>query len=47
MTSPFTSSDSGLPLYPVNSASYEQWLANLPGASAEMAEGSWFPGEGG
>jgi leucyl aminopeptidase len=48
MTSPFNSSDSGLPLYPVNSANYEQWLANLPGLQQKWLKASGYrakPGE--
>jgi leucyl aminopeptidase len=47
MTDPFTSSDSGLPLYPVSSANYEQWLANLPGLQQKWLKASGFRAEAG
>lgn len=47
MTNPFTSSDNGLPLYPVNSATYEQWLTNLPGLQQKWLKASGFRAEAG
>lgn len=42
MTNPFTSSDSGIPLYPVSSTNYEQWLANLPGLQQKWLKAAGF-----
>lgn len=42
MTNPFSSSEDGLPLYPVNSANYEQWLATLPGVQQKWLKASGF-----
>ena len=47
MTSPFTSSDSGIPLYPVNSANFEQWLANLPGLQQKWLKAAGFKAKAG
>ena len=47
MSNSFTSSDSGLPLYPVNSANYEQWLANLPGLQQKWLKASGFRAQAG
>ena len=47
MTNAFTSSDSGLPLYPVNSANYEQWLANLPGLQQKWLKAAGFRAQAG
>jgi len=47
MTHPFTRNDSGLPLYPVNSANYEQWLANLPGLQQKWLKASGFRAKAG
>ena len=47
MTNPFTRSDSGLPLYPVSSANYEQWLANLPGLQQKWLKAAGFRAEAG
>ena len=47
MTNSFTSSDSGLPLYPVNSANYEQWLANLPGLQQKWLKAAGFRAQAG
>jgi len=44
MINPYTSDDSGLPLYPVNPANYEQWLANLPGIQQKWLKASGFRG---
>ena len=44
----FTGKKDGIPLYPVNSANYEQWLANLPGVQQKWLKASGFhakPGE--
>ncbi len=42
MTNPFSSSEGGLPLYPVNSANYEQWLVTLPGVQQKWLKASGF-----
>jgi leucyl aminopeptidase len=42
MKNPFNSSDSGLPLYPVSVANYEQWLANLPGLQQKWLKAAGF-----
>ena len=42
MTIPFTRSNSGLPLYPVSSANYEQWLTNLPGLQQKWLKAAGF-----
>jgi leucyl aminopeptidase len=42
MTNPFTSDNNGLPLYPVNPASFEQWLANLPGIQQKWLKACGF-----
>lgn len=42
MTNPFSSNEGGLPLYPVNSANYEQWLATLPGVQQKWLKASGF-----
>lgn len=42
MTNPFTNDKTGLPLYPVNSANFEQWLANLPGIQQKWIKASGF-----
>ena len=44
----FTNKKDGIPLYPVNPANYEQWLANLPGVQQKWLKASGFqakPGE--
>jgi len=44
----FTRNKDGIPLYPVNSANYEQWLANLPGIQQKWLKAAGFrakPGE--
>lgn len=44
----FTDKKDGIPLYAVSSASYEQWLANLPGVQQKWLKASGFqakPGE--
>lgn len=38
----FTSNRDGIPLYPVNSSSYEQWLANLPGHQQKWLKAAGF-----
>ncbi len=38
----FTNSNDGIPLFPVNSASYEQWLANLPGNQQKWLKAAGF-----
>ena len=48
MTKPFSSVRDGLPLYPVSSANFEQWLANLPGIQQKWLNAAGFtagPGE--
>jgi len=47
MTKPFTSGVSGVPLYPVNSANFEQWLANLPGVQQKWLKASGFKASAG
>jgi leucyl aminopeptidase len=47
MSTPFTNSDNGLPLYPVNSANYEQWLANLPGLQQKWLKAAGFRAQAG
>ena len=47
MTTPFTNDDNGLPLYPVNSVNFEQWLANLPGIQQKWLKASGFRGAAG
>jgi len=47
MTNPFTSSDNGLPLYPVNSANFEQWLESLPGIQQKWLNASGFSAKAG
>ena len=42
MSNSFTSSDSGISLYPVSSANYEQWLANLPGLQQKWLKAAGF-----
>jgi len=42
MNSPFTSSSSGISLYPVSSVNYEQWLANLPGLQQKWLKANGF-----
>jgi len=38
----FTNKNDGIPLYPVNSANYEQWLANLPGLQQKWLKAAGF-----
>jgi len=38
----FSSEKDGIPLYPVNSANYEQWLANLPGIQQKWLKAAGF-----
>jgi len=38
----FSDKKDGIPLYPVNSASYEQWLANLPGIQQKWLKAAGF-----
>jgi hypothetical protein len=38
----FTNNHDGIPLYPVNKASYEQWLANLPGNQQKWLKAAGF-----
>ena len=38
----FTSNKDGIPLYPVNSSNYEQWLANLPGHQQKWLKAAGF-----
>ena len=47
MTNPFSSSQNGLPLYPVSSANYEQWLANLPGLQQKWLKAAGFSARAG
>jgi leucyl aminopeptidase len=43
----FTKSNDGTPLYPVSSASYEQWLANLPGNQQKWLKAAGFRAKAG
>jgi len=47
MTNPFTSSDNSLPLYPVSSANYEQWLETLPGLQQKWLKAAGFRAQAG
>ena len=38
----FTKTNDGIPLYPVNSANYDQWLANLPGIQQKWLKAAGF-----
>ena len=38
----FSNVKDGIPLYPVNSANYEQWLANLPGIQQKWLKAAGF-----
>jgi leucyl aminopeptidase len=42
MTHPFSNGDSGYPLYPVSSSSFEQWLSNLPGLQQKWVRAAGF-----
>ena len=43
----FTKQNDGIPLYPVSSANYEQWLANLPGIQQKWLKAAGFCAEAG
>ncbi len=43
----FTNNHDGIPLYPVNSADYEQWLANLPGNQQKWLKAAGFRAKAG
>ncbi len=43
----FTNNHDGIPLYPVNSANYEQWLANLPGNQQKWLKAAGFRAKAG
>ena len=43
----FTRNKDGIPLYPVNSANYEQWLANLPGIQQKWLKAAGFRAKAG
>ena len=43
----FTDRNDGLPLYPVNPANYEQWLANLPGLQQKWLKAAGFGAKAG
>ncbi len=43
----FSKENDGIPLYPVNSANYEQWLENLPGLQQKWLKASGFRAEAG
>jgi leucyl aminopeptidase len=43
----FTNKSDGIPLYPVSSASYEQWLANLPGNQQKWLKAAGFRAKAG
>ena len=47
MANPFTSSQNGLPLYPVSSANYEQWLVNLPALQQKWLKAAGFAAKAG
>jgi len=47
MTNPFKSSGSSLPLYPVSSANYEQWLADLPRPQQKWLKAAGFSAKAG
>ena len=47
MSNPFSSGSDGLPLYPVSSANFEQWLANLPGLQQKWLKAAGFSGQAG
>ena len=47
MTNPFTSSNNGLPIYPVSAVNYEQWLANLPGLQQKWLKANGFRAQAG
>jgi leucyl aminopeptidase len=43
----FTNKSDGIPLYPVSSTSYEQWLANLPGNQQKWIKAAGFRAKAG
>lgn len=43
----FSKENDGIPLYPVNSANYEQWLENLPGLQQKWLKASGFRAKAG
>jgi leucyl aminopeptidase len=43
----FTDKKDGFPLYPVNPATFEQWLSNLPGIQQKWLKASGFHGQAG
>ncbi len=43
----FSNVKDGIPLYPVNSANYEQWLANLPGIQQKWLKAAGFRAKAG
>ena len=43
----FSDKTEGTPLYPVNTANYEQWLANLPGIQQKWLKAAGFKAEAG
>ena len=43
----FTNSSDGIPLYPVSSANYEQWLTNLPGNQQKWLKAAGFRAKAG
>jgi leucyl aminopeptidase len=47
MTNPFSSSQSGLPLYPVYSGNLDQWLGNAPGNQRKWLQASGFRAQAG
>ena len=47
MNNPFTNNSDGIPLYPVRSANYEQWLTNLPGNQQKWLKAAGFRAKAG
>ena len=43
----FSNNKDGIPLYPVNPANYEQWLANLPGIQQKWLKAAGFSAKAG
>ena len=43
----FSNNNDGIPLYPVNSANYEQWLADLPGIQQNWLKAAGFSARAG
>ncbi len=43
----FSNKKDGIPLYPVSSANYDQWLANLPGVQQKWLKAAGFNAKAG